>query len=163
MKRTYSSGSSPKVGERALVNKHEMSGIHIRTGTPADLHRLESLPHAEHWDRHLAMLRRSLGSRESLVAETGANVVGMLVWDRDFFARAFIWMLGVHPDHHRKGVASALIERVESFCKGESLFTSTNKSNTAMRTLCKGRGFIKSGFLDNLDPGDPEIFFHKIP
>lgn len=137
--------------------------MHIRKGSHADLARLEALPRAEHWDRHLAMLRRSLGTRESLVAEIDDDVVGMAIWDREFFARPFIWMLGVHPNHHRQGVASALIERIESFCKGESLFTSTNKSNTAMQALCKGRGFIESGFLDNLDPGDPEIFFFKIP
>lgn len=137
--------------------------VHIRKGTPADLARLEGLPHAEHWDHHLSLLRRALGSRESLVAEIGSDVVGMAIWDRDFFGKAFIWMLGVHPHYHRRGVASALIRKVESFCAGESLFTSTNKSNTAMQSLCKGLGFIESGYLENLDPGDPEIFLFKTP
>jgi ribosomal protein S18 acetylase RimI-like enzyme len=108
--------------------------LHIRKGTAADLARLEELPHAEHWDHHLRLLRRALGSRESLVAEIGGTVVGMAVWDRDFFARAFIWMLGVHPLYHRRGVASALIQKIESFCAG-ALFTSTNKSNAAMQAL----------------------------
>jgi ribosomal protein S18 acetylase RimI-like enzyme len=137
--------------------------LHIRKGTAADLARLEELPHAEHWDHHLRLLRRALGSRESLVAEIGGTVVGMAVWDRDFFARAFIWMLGVHPLYHRRGVASALIQKIETFCPGEPLFTSTNKSNAAMQALCKGLGFIESGYLENLDLGDPEIFFFKIP
>ena len=137
--------------------------MHIRKGTHTDLARLEALPHAEHWDHHISMLRSALGSRESLVAEISSDVVGMAVWHRDFFARAFIWMLGVHPNHHRQGVASALIERIEEFCKGQPLFTSTNKSNAAMQALVKGRGFVESGYLDNLDPGDPEIFYFKVP
>ena len=137
--------------------------MHIRKGTHEDLARLEALPHAEHWDHHVSMLRRALGTRESLVAEIGSDVVGMAVWDREFFAKAFIWMLGVHPNHHRQGVASALIERIEGFCTGEPLFTSTNKSNLTMQALCKGRGFAKCGFIENIDPGDPEIFFYKVP
>ncbi|MFN2528597.1 MAG: GNAT family N-acetyltransferase [Candidatus Baltobacteraceae bacterium] len=137
--------------------------MHIRKGSQSDLTRLEGLPQAEPWNRHLAMLGRSLGTRECVVAEIRSEVVGMAVWDRDFFARAFIWMLGVHPNHHRQGVASALIERVESLCKGESLFTSTNKSNAPMQALLKGRSYLETGFLDNLDPGDPEIFFYKVP
>ena len=32
-----------------------------------------------------------------------------------------------------------------------------------MQQLCKGLGFVESGYLENLDAGDPEIFFFKIP
>ncbi len=134
----------------------------IREGGTRDLLRLEALSRAEHWDRHLAMLRRSLGTRHCVVAEAGPDVVGMAVWDREFFARPFIWMLGVHPRHHRQGIASALVGRIEELCAGGPLYTSTNKSNLAMQALCKGRGYLESGFLDNLDPGDPEIFFYKM-
>ena len=108
-------------------------------------------------------MRRRLGSRDSLVAEIDGNVVGMAIWDREFFGQAFIWMLGVHPLYHRRGIASALIKKIMGFCEGERLYTSTNKSNAAMQSLCKGLGFVESGYLENLDPGDPEIFFYKAP
>jgi ribosomal protein S18 acetylase RimI-like enzyme len=147
--------SATSVGEHALMR--------IRDGTADDLRRLEALPKAEHWERHVGHLRRALGSRHSLVVETDDRVVGMAVWDRDFFGKAFIWMLGVHPLYHRRGIASALIRKVESLCKKESLFTSTNRSNLAMQALCNKLGFVESGILQNLDPGDPEIFFHKTP
>ena len=137
--------------------------MHIRKGRPDDLARFEALPHAEHWDRHLALMRKRLGSRESLVAEMDNQVAGMAIWDREFFGRAFIWMLGVHPNYHRRGIASALIKKIMNFCEREPLYTSTNRSNDAMQSLCKGLGFVESGILENLDPGDPEIFFYKAP
>ena len=111
----------------------------------------------------MALMRKRLGSRESLVAEIDDQVVGMAIWDREFFGRAFIWMLGVHPNYHRHGVASELIRKIMTLVSGEHLYTSTNKSNDAMQSLCKGLGFVESGYLENLDPGDPEIFFYKAP
>ncbi|GAC1653586.1 MAG: hypothetical protein NVS9B12_03650 [Vulcanimicrobiaceae bacterium] len=137
--------------------------MQTRPGTLADLDRLERLPAQEDWSAPLAMLRSAIRARRTMVAESGPDVVAMAVWDRDFFGRAFIWMLAVHPAHRRQGFASALIAHIEAECKGEPLFISTNRSNASMLALCGGRGFLQSGCVDNLDPGDPEIFFHKIP
>lgn len=137
--------------------------MHIRKGSHSDLSRLEALPLEGRWQHHVAMLRRALGARNSLVAEVDGDVVAMAVWDREFFARAFIWMLAVHPRHHRRGIASALIEHIEGSCQGEPLFTSTNQSNLAMQALCRGRGYVESGMVANIDPGDPEVFYYKRP
>ncbi len=73
----------------------------------------------------------------------------------------FIDLLIVHPDQRRKGAATALIEHIVTTCPGDKLFTSTNQSNAPMQALCERLGFVKSGWIDNLDPGDPEIIYFK--
>ncbi|MBV8655491.1 MAG: GNAT family N-acetyltransferase, partial [Candidatus Eremiobacteraeota bacterium] len=88
-------------------------------------------------------------------------VAGFVVWDRGFYARPFLWMLGVDPDHQHEGIASTLIEHVESLNAGHNLYTSTNESNSPMQGLLAKRGFTPVGRLENLDPGDPEVFYVK--
>ena len=39
------------------------------------------------------------------------------------------------------------------------LFTSTNQSNTPMQALLALLGYVRSGVIDNLDPGDPELVY----
>jgi hypothetical protein len=39
------------------------------------------------------------------------------------------------------------------------MFTSTNASNVAMRSLLEAEGWSFSGQLDGLDEGDPELVF----
>jgi hypothetical protein len=41
------------------------------------------------------------------------------------------------------------------------VFTSTNRSNDAMRALLRTEGWSSSGELDGLDPGDPELVFYR--
>ena len=72
-------------------------------------------------------------------------------------------MLGVvvRPERRRRGVASALIRAVEAASPTPKLFTSTNRSNTAMQAVCASLGFVPSGVIDNLDDGDPELVYFK--
>ncbi len=135
--------------------------MHIRSARPADFPVLETLPHALHYDHHLSFVRHALGAKETLLAEMDGNVAGYAVWDRGFYARPFLWMLGVALAYRGQGVASKLVERVESLNDGHVLYTSTNRSNAAMQSLLTARGFAPTGSLDGLDPGDPEIFFCK--
>jgi hypothetical protein len=51
--------------------------------------------------------------------------------------------------------------RLESECRTEKLFTSTNLSNLPMQSLLAKRGYKLSGVIDNLDPGDPELVYFK--
>lgn len=135
--------------------------MQVRPARKEELPLLETMPHALHYNHHLTFIRHALGTKECLVAEIDGAVAGFAVWDRGFYARPFLWMLGVDPNHQHQGIASALIEHVEKLNAGHNLYTSTNASNSVMQGLLGKRGFTQVGRLDNLDPGDPEIFYFK--
>ena len=61
----------------------------------------------------------------------------------------------------RQGITRLLFAAAESQCRTESLFTSTNASNSEALRLFEHVGFQLSGRIENLDPGDPELVYHK--
>jgi GNAT superfamily N-acetyltransferase len=95
-----------------------------------------------------------------VVAVRDGDIVGYATHGR-FFAYDFLDTLIVRPSDRRMGVATALVTAIESRSRTGKLFTSTNQSNTAMQRLCAHLGFEPSGVVENLDDGDPEIFFVK--
>lgn len=135
--------------------------MQIRDARAADFPLLEAMPHAMHYEHHLAFLRHAAAHRNCLVAEDDGAIIGYAVWDRGFYARPFLWMLGVLPERRGGGLGSKLIQRVEELNAGLVLYTSTNESNVPMQRLLEHRGFSPAGRLENLDPGDPEIFYCK--
>jgi GNAT superfamily N-acetyltransferase len=98
-----------------------------------------------------------------LLAYLGDEPAGYAVWNRSFFRQPFIWLLFVRPERRRLGVGRALIQYVSRLCRAEKLFTSTNESNERMHRLLPDLGFVRSGFIDNLDEGDPEIIYVRLP
>lgn len=70
-------------------------------------------------------------------------------------------MLIVDPDYRRLGVASKLVRHIKIVVPTRKLFTSTNRSNVAMQRLMKKLNFAKSGRIENLGEGDPEIVYFK--
>src|SRR6516162_3488947 len=96
----------------------------------------------------------------SLVAVEDATVVGFAgVRPGHFYGRDFLDLLFVGDVHRRRGVGRSLVRRVVERSTTR-VFTSTNESNTAMRSLLASEGWIRSGVLVGLDAGDPEhVFF----
>lgn len=109
----------------------------------------------------LPFIAESFDRRHVVGAFDGMDVVGYIVWDRTFFGRPFVWLLGVDRAFRRRGLAARLMEEFERACPGEPLFTSTNSSNAPMHALVARLGYVRSGWVENLDPGDPEIFYFK--
>ena len=74
-----------------------------------------------------------------------------------FFGKPFISLLIVSPDARRLGLGTGLLSH--SSHAHPEVWTSTNRSNTAMRTLLDRAGWRYCGELIGLDEGDPERFY----
>jgi ribosomal protein S18 acetylase RimI-like enzyme len=96
------------------------------------------------------------------VARVDEVIRGFVIFDESFFDQFMVRLLMVHPDFRRRGIATALMRAAELDCQTGKLFTSTNQSNLAMQRLCDRLGFIKSGYVENLDEGDPELIYVKL-
>jgi ribosomal protein S18 acetylase RimI-like enzyme len=107
-------------------------------------------------------LRSWIARGECLVARAeSGEIVGFAVANSSFFEQCFIVLVVVRADQRRRGMASALIRAVEERSATAKIFTSTNQSNTAMQALCERLGYVRSGLVDNLDEGDPELIYFK--
>lgn len=124
-------------------------------GDPAAVSTLQTLPG---WGFSEVQLRDSV----VLVAYADGPAVGYAIAAPRFFDHGLVWMLAVDPGHRRRGVATALMRRAEEWCPSDRLFVSTNQSNAPARRLYESLGYLESGTVDNLDPGDPEVFYCRM-
>lgn len=116
-------------------------------------------PHRTAW------LRRAFAGEHGRIARlalldgepAGFAVVG---W---FFSNPFLDLIVTDSGQQRRGVASAMLDEIERAHADQKLFVSTNLSNTVMRALLPARGYLPAGQVDHLDPGDPELFFVRLP
>ncbi|MBV9330798.1 MAG: GNAT family N-acetyltransferase [Alphaproteobacteria bacterium] len=103
----------------------------------------------------------AIAARMCWIAERAYRQVGYGILSRKFFSRDFIELLYVAEDERRRGIGLAVLRTIESTVAADRIFTSTNKSNLAMRALLDQCGYRASGTIENLDPGDPELIFVK--
>lgn len=143
----------------SLENEGEIA-IRIATMADADavlaIDRI-ALTDGERRDAILAEIQQG----QLWLAEFGGVPAGYIMAGCTFFGFTFIELLIVDTQHRRQGIAQALIATVEAWSPTEKLFTSTNESNLPMQRLCERLGYVRSGWIDNLDEGDPEIIYFK--
>ncbi|WUD77294.1 GNAT family N-acetyltransferase [Streptomyces sp. NBC_00510] len=75
----------------------------------------------------------------------GSRLVGAVGWTRLPNGALDICRLVVHPDAHRRGVATALLDALDSIELAESTVVSTATANLPAVALYRRRGFIPVG------------------
>ncbi len=106
-------------------------------------------------------IHNQIKSGACYIAVIDANVVAYAVLNYKFYDNGWIEMLYVHPRFRRQGIGSVLIHHLINECRTPKLFTSTNQSNVPMQRLLATLEFDRSGFIENLDEGDPEWVYFK--
>lgn len=138
----------------------------VRLATSQDAETAIALDPAAARDTHRRdWLRQAFAGRHGRVARlvfaddapAGFAVVG------EFFGHPFLELILTAAGFQRRGVASALMAKIEQDHLDQRLFVSTNESNTVMRDMLTARGYEPAGQVDHLDPGDPELFFVRRP
>ncbi len=114
-------------------------------------------------DRRQVYIKKAIEDDRCIVVKNECSIVGFLIFTTDFFECSFISLIVIKPTERRKGYATSLIKYLLSVSPTKKIFSSTNQSNNKMQKVFKATGFIQSGFVENLDEGDPEIiyFIHK--
>ena len=136
--------------------------MQIRSGTADDLDAIISFDHVANSDPgRVEFIRQALSSKLCLVVEEDHQVNAYAVLDYSFFGCGFVSMLYVATTARRRGIGRRLMNTMEANCKTTKLFTSTNETNIPMRALLESLGYIPSGTIYNLDPGDPEMVYFK--
>lgn len=105
-------------------------------------------------------IRRWLETACCWVYEINAQISAYGVLTQHFFGQPFIEMVMVGQKFRRQGMGAAIISHFQATASGAKLFSSTNMSNRTMQQLLTRQGFKPSGYIDNLDEGDPEIIFY---
>ncbi|MFJ7971093.1 GNAT family N-acetyltransferase [Psychrobacillus sp. NPDC096389] len=104
-------------------------------------------------------IKHAIKEEKCLVVKENNFIVGFLIFHTNFFEHAFISLLIVSPKERRKGHATSLIQYFISILPTYKIFSSTNQSNIRMQKVFSANGFIRSGIIENLDDGDPEIIY----
>jgi ribosomal protein S18 acetylase RimI-like enzyme len=134
----------------------------VRQGTAADAAALKTLDTVVPIDpRRAASIDDWLSRDVVLIAEVEGSVVGYGVFNHDFLHRGNVDMLMLHADWRRQRIGEQLLRALVNACDTPKLFCTTNVSNHHMQRLLSRLGFVACGFIDELDPGDPELVYVK--
>ena len=136
--------------------------VRIREPEPVDVPASVTLAALVVGERRAAtLLRAHAERRELLVAETRAEIVGVLAYRTDWFQCTFVSVVAVAEAMRQRGVARALFDAIAQRSPSPRLFSSTEETNTVAIRMHRALGFVAAGHIDHLPQGYRELLFYK--
>ena len=134
--------------------------VSVVVATDRDLEAVRAVDRegGKHPDRE-ATITSAIAAGRCLIATEDDAVAGFAIHDRSLFGQPFLSLLIVRGADRRRGIGTELVQSIMAATEGDRLFSSTNASNHPMRMLLGRLGFTASGFIENLDPDDPEMIY----
>jgi ribosomal protein S18 acetylase RimI-like enzyme len=134
----------------------------IRAAIGTDIAQIAAFDeHVGPGSQRLAALGQAIDQRRGFVVESAGTVLGYAIVSHGFFGRSFIDLIYVDARARGCGYGPQLLRFLEGEARTNELFTSTNASNAHMQHVLTKLGWQRSGSIENLDPGDPEIVWYK--
>lgn len=99
---------------------------------------------------------------EIWVAIFSNEIAGFATFDRSFYERPFLRYLIVNDIFRRQGIAKKMLIFIESKCKNEKLFTSTEADNLPMITLLSQLNYKMVGIINELQDVGEVIYCKEI-
>jgi ribosomal protein S18 acetylase RimI-like enzyme len=145
---------------RSLAVMLSVASISVRKAEPSDYLALVGVDQyaSSHFERG-ASINEALAKGECFTAESDGELLGYVVLNYTFFGFGFIPLIVVAQPHRRRGIGMRLLREARSQCTSRKLFTSANASNVAAQSVFRRAGFVRSGVIENLDAGDPDIVY----
>ena len=136
--------------------------ISIRPATVEDASAIKALDTVVSLDpSRAAHIDEWLEKDTVLVAELDGKVAGYGVFNHAFFRQSQVDMLMVGENYRGKRIGERLLLELEKLCDTPKFWVTTNLSNHPMQRLLTRLSYRPCGYIDELDPGDPEMIFVK--
>jgi GNAT superfamily N-acetyltransferase len=128
--------------------------VQVRLASANDLPSVKAFDEFEHVNTDL------INAGEIYIATVGDQPRAYAWFNYSFYWRGYTVAVVVHPDHRRRGLATALMRHLDAICQTPKIFISTGLSNIAMQTTIQRCGYQLTGVVENLGP-DPELIYFK--
>jgi len=112
---------------------------------------------------HKHTFKKLIENQELFIAEIWPKIVWLVSYKPLWNKSAFLQLLRVHPNFHRKGIWCKLVQSLEERLQKNwvsQIFSTLSPNNTASRKLHEKLDYSESGHIDF--PSGKEIVYIKI-